>query len=273
MGINISGRMTVKTLKDQFKENFGLNLRVYSGRSFADDDSTIASIRRDESSIKGDYNPKKNTKVGNFEKKMLDSFGIKVQVAGSDDSYLCDNNLTLKEALEKDKKRTSKNEMKMNVTEDMSDDNQALEKDTKTNKDSESLLDDFLIFFRDEIFSYDYSDRLVALLWKEPDFVQIIENNNVHITDIVIEAINLESTFSILVEIEAEFNGTNMKFNEDEEEEIQDMITDLFDDTIETHPYYNQYKKFEEALFTGKDAGSSAFDELADIFKFRYIPF
>jgi hypothetical protein len=45
MGLNIDGRMKVKTLKDQFKKEFGLTLRVYDGRKFADGDATLASIR------------------------------------------------------------------------------------------------------------------------------------------------------------------------------------------------------------------------------------
>ena len=33
----------------------------------------------------------KNMKVGNLEGKFEEEFGLKVQVAGSDDSYLCNN--------------------------------------------------------------------------------------------------------------------------------------------------------------------------------------
>ena len=43
---NIDGRMKVKTLKAQFKEAFGATLRVYKGPGFADDNATLASIRR-----------------------------------------------------------------------------------------------------------------------------------------------------------------------------------------------------------------------------------
>ncbi len=46
MGLNINGRMKVKTLRADFLEEFGLTLRVYDGRSFADDDATLASIRK-----------------------------------------------------------------------------------------------------------------------------------------------------------------------------------------------------------------------------------
>jgi hypothetical protein len=49
MALNINGRMKVKTLRADFKKEFGLTLRVYDGRSFADNDSTLASIRKGDS--------------------------------------------------------------------------------------------------------------------------------------------------------------------------------------------------------------------------------
>ena len=103
MALNINGRMKVKTLKSEFKDEFGLTLRVYDGRSFADDDATLASIRKGDSKG-GEFAPKRNTKVGNLEDKIMDLFGIKTQVAGSDDSYLCDNDLTLTGAVEEDER-------------------------------------------------------------------------------------------------------------------------------------------------------------------------
>lgn len=45
----LNGRTKVKTLKANFKENFGATLRVYKSATckgaFADDDATLASIR------------------------------------------------------------------------------------------------------------------------------------------------------------------------------------------------------------------------------------
>ena len=104
MALNINGRMKVKTLKSEFKDEFGLTLRVYSGRSFADDDATLASIRKGDGKG-GEFSPKRNMKVGIFEDKMMELFGIKVQIAGCDDGYLCDNYLTLTGALEEDGKK------------------------------------------------------------------------------------------------------------------------------------------------------------------------
>jgi hypothetical protein len=104
MALNISGNMKVKTLKADFKKEFGLTLRVYNGVAFADDAATLASIRKGDAKG-GEFAPRTNTKVGNLEDKIKELFGIKTQVAGSDDSYLCDNALTLSEALKKDKEK------------------------------------------------------------------------------------------------------------------------------------------------------------------------
>ena len=116
MALNINGRMKVKTLRADFKKEFGLTLRVYDGRSFADDDSTLAAIRKGDSKG-GEFGPRKNTKVGNLEGKIMDMFGIKTQVAGSDDSYLCNNDLTLSGALEADQKKMEKKSKKSDLDE------------------------------------------------------------------------------------------------------------------------------------------------------------
>ena len=72
---NISGRLTVKSLKKQFKEAFGATLRVYKGKQFADDDATLASIRVGD--VKGgELKCAGNLKVGNFENKMKELFGV-----------------------------------------------------------------------------------------------------------------------------------------------------------------------------------------------------
>ena len=112
MALNINGRMKVKTLKTDFKKEFGLTLRVYDGRSFADEDATLASIRKGDSKG-GEFSPRRNTKVGNLEDKIQELFGIKTQVAGSDDSYLCDNDKTLAGALEADEKLMVKREKRI----------------------------------------------------------------------------------------------------------------------------------------------------------------
>ncbi len=95
---SISGRLTVKALKKQFKDEFGSTLRVYNGVKFADENATLASIRKEGSPKTGDLVIKGNMKVGTFEDKMMELFGIKVQVASPDDSKLIDNNVTLSQS-------------------------------------------------------------------------------------------------------------------------------------------------------------------------------
>ncbi|WP_454937351.1 hypothetical protein [Capnocytophaga leadbetteri] len=90
----ITGRMKVKTLKADFKENFGSTLRVYNGQKFADDDATLASIRKNDAKG-GDVKINGNMLVGNFEKKILEEFGIKVQVADIENTKLISDSITL----------------------------------------------------------------------------------------------------------------------------------------------------------------------------------
>ena len=94
----LDGRMKVKTLKANFKECFGATLRVYKSESckggFADDDATLASIRG-EGKKGGELVVGGNLKVGNFEKKIAEMYGIGVQVANANDTALADNEATL----------------------------------------------------------------------------------------------------------------------------------------------------------------------------------
>ena len=90
----ISGKMKVKTLKTNFKDAYGSTLRVYNGNRFADDDATLASIRKGDTKG-GDVSINGKMLVGNFEKKILTEFGIKIQVANPDDSKLVDDKITL----------------------------------------------------------------------------------------------------------------------------------------------------------------------------------
>ena len=75
----LNGRTKVKTLKANFKENFGSTLRVYKSVSckggFADDDATLASIRA-EGCKGGELVVRGNMQVANFEKKVAELYGI-----------------------------------------------------------------------------------------------------------------------------------------------------------------------------------------------------
>ena len=90
----ITGQMKVKTLKEQFMNNFGSVLRVYYHHHFADDNVTLASIRG-EGAIGGELDCGERDIVGDFEEFMMELYGIEVQVASPDNSFLVDNNLEL----------------------------------------------------------------------------------------------------------------------------------------------------------------------------------
>ncbi len=117
--VGITAVMKVDELKKMFLNEFGLMLRVYDGREFADNNKTIKQISTNENF--GDINLKKNMKVGTLEKKLDKEFGVKVQISGSDDSYLCNDDSTLAASLVKDKKlmtkRFNKQEMESNLEE------------------------------------------------------------------------------------------------------------------------------------------------------------
>lgn len=94
----IDGRMKVKTLKSEFKKCFGASLRVYTTSACkqpADDDATLASLSSTGKSISGGMTVGGNLRVGNFEKKFTETYGIGVQVANADNSKLADNSITL----------------------------------------------------------------------------------------------------------------------------------------------------------------------------------
>ena len=92
--LNINGRMSVKKLKQQFKEAFGASLRVYNGKELADDDARLASIRTGDAKG-GELSVRGNMKVGGFEKKMLEIYGISVQVADAADTQLVPDDVTI----------------------------------------------------------------------------------------------------------------------------------------------------------------------------------
>ena len=92
--IKFSGNKKVGTLCKEFKKAFGGTLRVYNGRLLADENDTLSAIRK-EGTNGGELTVKGNMLVGNFEKKVKEMYGIRVQVANVDNSKLADNNVTL----------------------------------------------------------------------------------------------------------------------------------------------------------------------------------
>jgi hypothetical protein len=97
------GNTKISTLQERFSEKFGLTLRVYSGRGLADPNETLSSLRKKIGQPTIDIQA--NIKVRNLEKRFIEDYGIKVRVAGSDNSYLCDQGITMAQALRLDKEK------------------------------------------------------------------------------------------------------------------------------------------------------------------------
>jgi len=99
--LKISGRTTVRKLKEDFKKAFGSSLRVYMSPTckgkMADDTATLASIRA-EGAKGGDLVVGGAKRVGNFEDEFVKTWGIGVQVANAKDTALANNDDTLVQA-------------------------------------------------------------------------------------------------------------------------------------------------------------------------------
>ncbi len=118
----ISGRIRVKTLKNEFKKNFGLTIRVYKENILVNNMATLASIRT-TNITGGELSCEKTEIINDLYNRFRETLGIVIEIAGSDDSYLCDNNMTLATAMENDikknalKKQKNKNNLKnVNIT-------------------------------------------------------------------------------------------------------------------------------------------------------------
>ena len=93
--LRIDSRMKVKTLKA--KKAFGATLRVYTTatcKAKADDEAVLGQLMG-SSAKGGEATFGSNLRVGNFEKKITELYGIGVQVANSADTKLSDNEITL----------------------------------------------------------------------------------------------------------------------------------------------------------------------------------
>ena len=92
---SISGNMKIKTLKDNFKDQFGSTIRVYNGVKFASDSDTVGKIAKKSVKRGEDVSANGRTLVGNFEKQMNKIYGIKIPVATRNDSELVANDVSL----------------------------------------------------------------------------------------------------------------------------------------------------------------------------------
>jgi len=93
-GLKVDGRMKVKTLKENFKKTFGYTLRVYNTQNhFVDEELLLSGVRQDDSVKTGEFSIDPDWTIDEFEKKFMEAFAIKVQVATQDDSALAENSL------------------------------------------------------------------------------------------------------------------------------------------------------------------------------------
>lgn len=99
----VDGNMTVKMLRDSFKETFGASLRVYKGKTSgrgarpADDRVTLKSLSGKQNLEDGsEFKVSDAVTIGEFEDSFLATFDLAVQVASYDDSRLLDNDMILK---------------------------------------------------------------------------------------------------------------------------------------------------------------------------------
>lgn len=88
--LKVSGRMNVGTLKKNFKETFGVEIRVYKGVKFAQEKATLASIRSADAKG-GDFSIHGRTKVGKVENEFKEKMGIKIQIENSSGQLASDN--------------------------------------------------------------------------------------------------------------------------------------------------------------------------------------
>ena len=90
--MKVDQRKKVSHLQKQFREEFGIEIRVYKGSNFADD--VVLSTLSPSGTKGGDIDFGTNTKVKNVEKAFMKVMGIKVQVERKD-GKLADNEKTL----------------------------------------------------------------------------------------------------------------------------------------------------------------------------------
>ena len=103
---SIEPNQKVKTVQADFKENFGLTLRVYKGKMLADPELTFAQLNQ-KTSKKVVWNAdnlkiKANMTIKQVEDLIDDQFGLTVQVANEYDTYCVGNHYTIGQASRKE---------------------------------------------------------------------------------------------------------------------------------------------------------------------------
>ncbi|MDR1623601.1 MAG: hypothetical protein LBS04_01310 [Tannerellaceae bacterium] len=98
----IDDAMPITELAKQFHAAFGCSLRIYTGKKLADGRMTIRTLNQHTTlEVNKDAEKLKiraTEKVGDIEKKFLEHFGIKVQIADRHNGSLVPDEMTLGEA-------------------------------------------------------------------------------------------------------------------------------------------------------------------------------
>jgi len=159
-------------------------------------------------------------------------FGIKIQIAGSDDSYLCNNDLTIASALVEDEKKLRKKEKKSTVDKKQSSDNSdslsieeiilKVKEQYSTHEDYDELIDDLssrssLSYWAEKFIEEDFgnnkelAESLLVLMIDECDdtydykslaekFITIVENKDAAI-EIYKKALNSSGNTDAYIEL------------------------------------------------------------------------
>lgn len=104
---NLTKSTTVATLKELFYTEFGAKLRIYSGRSQAEESATLGELGL---TSEGNFECRASLTVGSFIERMLSEYGLKVKIYTPDEWVAVLDGLTL-ESAGKVKKNAAKADM------------------------------------------------------------------------------------------------------------------------------------------------------------------
>ncbi|MCQ2298789.1 MAG: hypothetical protein MJZ81_01505 [Bacteroidales bacterium] len=105
--LHLSNSTTVEELRKEFNENFGSQVKLYKGRSVADESDPLSELGL---TTEGTFECRSSLTVASFIERMMDEFGLKVKVYTCDEWVACLDGLTL-ESTGKVKKNASKADM------------------------------------------------------------------------------------------------------------------------------------------------------------------
>ena len=81
--IKVTKASSVQSIKSQFSKEFSCNIRIYNGAKIADDKMKISDLSKTDNPG-GELELGARSRVENVEKYFKQSFGIKVQIANTD---------------------------------------------------------------------------------------------------------------------------------------------------------------------------------------------